>query len=581
MSGHVRVVVIRATAAALAVAAALLPRQILARQSPSINATLFRELQWRSLEPLRAGATTVERVTTDTAFPYRVCAAVRESPAACVSSARGDEADATTWSPVARRGASSIAPDPADPDVVFTANAADGVRRFDRRTGQTQDVTPPATADDRVDERAPLVFAPAENRALYFGTTRVWKTANGGQSWIAASASLSGAGAISAIAPSPIDARTIWAGTSEGLVQVSRDGALTWNALTIPGLNAATRVSMVEPSHFDASTAYVALTSTTTGPHFWRTRDGGATWAPIVRGLPERSATYVVREDPFRRGLLFAGTDDGPLVSFDDGEYWQSLAMNLPPVPVVDLTIREADIVVATTGQGLWILDDVAPLRQVTPDIARAGAFLFRPSTAWRVKVGLADNGTSAAALDYLVGPNVSGPVTIEIIETPTGDVIRRFSSAPTGAASSDVTPISGVPGLHRVWWDVRYTPIDRRGVAVLPGIYQVRLTAGTATLRQAVSVRMDPRIRATAPDLTAEYKLARAVDDQRREIASALARTGADPPQAARGESLRSAMAALNDALDRIQQSDAKPTSAAEAAAGAAIARALAALAP
>lgn len=585
MSAHMRSVVMCAVAGTLLIVAIPAGR-LLARQSPTIDAALFRELQWQRLgtSPGAANGAAAVRVVTDSAFPFRACIGRLDGPAACVSTARAEETGTGTWTPVSRASAPSIASDPTDPDVVFTASADDGVRRFDRKTDQAQDVTPLLDTNDRIDARAPIVFAPAENRTLYFGTTRVWKSTNSGQSWVAVSATLPDHGTMSSLAPSPIDGRTMWAGTSAGAVQVSRDGTLTWHALVMPPATAAMRVSAIEPSHFDASTAYVAMTSASTAlPSLWRTRDGGATWTSIVTGLPERAATHVVREDQFRRGLLFAGTDEGALVSFDDGDHWQTLRMNMPAAPVVDITIRDADVVAVTAGQGLWMLNDIAPLRQVTPDIARANTFLFRPSTAWRMRASLAADHAprSAVALHYLIGPNVSSPVTIEIIESVTGDVIRRFSSTPADDASPDVTPISGAFGLHRVWWDLSYTPIDSRGVAVLPGVYQVRLTAGGTTLRQAVSVRIDPRIRAAAPEITAQYKLARAIDDQRRQISMALRQAAATSTDTSRDRTLRAVMAALNSALDRVQQSDAKPTSAAEAAAGAAIAQAVTALAP
>lgn len=521
---------------------------------------------WSDPDGLRTSS--FDRVSTDTAFPFRVCAASMSEPAGCVLSRSVADDKSSDWAAVGTSPSGSVATDPTDPDIVFTG----ALGRFDRRVGQVQNVTPPLDTDDRIDRHAPLAFSPAESRALYFASTRVWKSTTSGQAWTAISPRLTPEGAISVLAPSPIDARTLWAAGNDGSVHVTKDGGLTWNAAALPMSTIPLRIGAIEPSHFDTSTAYVARVASSSAPDLLRTRDGGSTWTPIVTGVPAAATTYVVREDPFRRGLLFAGTDRGVLVSFDDGDRWQALTLNLPPVPVRDLATREADLVAATAGRGLWILDDVSPLRQITPDIARSNAFLFRPATAWRVRAGLA-SPSSVAALHYLIGPNQTGPVSLEIIESATGDVLRRFSSEPAAAGTgvSDSTePISRAFGLHRVIWDLQYAPIDGRSVAVLPGVYQVRLSVGNTTLRQAISIRMDPRVRTSTPDLAAQYKLARSIDDKRRELAAVRPSTPA----------IDAARAALTAALGVVQQADARPTAATEALAADAIAHANDALA-
>jgi hypothetical protein len=316
----------------------------------------------------------------------------------------------------------------------------------------------------------------------------------------------------------------------------------------------------------------VALSSAPSSARILRTRDAGATWQPIVAGLGGVSAVFVVREDPYRRGMLFAGTDQSIFVSFDDGETWQPWRSNLPATPVRDVVIRESALVAATGGRGLWVIDDLAPLRQLTPDIAKAPAFLFRPSPAWRMR-GIASaapradaiEAEPAASLFYWIGGETAGPASLEIIETATADVIRRFDLTAGGGVS---------PGLHRVAWDLRYAPPTDspadRGPYVLPGTYQVRLTANGRPLRQAIVVRMDPRIRVAQADLAAQLALARsllsaiaALDERRRDL-DVAERAAADE-----------ALAALRDAARRVQDTDARPTLRLDADAAAAVARA------
>ena len=265
--------------------------------------------------------------------------------------------------------------------------------------------------------------------------------------------------AISAIAPSSIDNRLVWVGTEDGTIQLTRDAGTTWTRSNPPGTAEWWRISSIEPSHFDTNTAYASVVATPFDddrPYIFRTRDAGVTWRPITTGLPERATAHAVREDAFRRGLLFAATAQSVFVSFDDGERWQSLRLNLPPAPITDLTIKDADLVVSTDGRGFWVFDDISPLRQITGDLAKASAFLFRPANAWRTPPmqatdpaahrdePAATNPPDGVAISYLVGsPAGDGPVTIDIIETLSGDLIRRY-------------PGNATPGFHRVVWDTQ-----------------------------------------------------------------------------------------------------------------------------
>ncbi len=523
-------------------------------------------------------------VFTDTAFPYRVCGAERDSPPGCLPSrGTGGRISLGDWRSVSPVAGRAVAPDPQEADVVFSG----GVSRFDRRTGQMQDVRPAAAPTETA---GPLVFS-ADGRTLYYGANVVWRGA-GGLTWSVMSPEISREdsgvrSSISALAPSSIDNRLLWAGTDDGSIQLTRDAGLTWTRANPSSFTAWWRISSIEPSHFDTNTAYASAVATSLDddrPYIVRTRDGGASWQAITTGLPARATVRAIREDAFRRGLLFASTDQSVFLSFDDGEHWQSLRLNLPPVPITDLRVKDADLVISTDGRGFWVLDDISPFRQITGDLSRANVFLFRPSTAWRTHPmqpldasahrdepsGV--NPPDGVAISYLIGrggagPN-GGPVTIEIIETVTGDLIRQFSS-------------DSAVGFHRVVWDLRYTPIGGRTIWVMPGTYQVRLTAGAQVARQAVIVRMDPRVRTSTGDLTIQFKLSRAVYERRRRLATALEGLQDTPSDRERGVSLRRVVTEVDRALDLLQQADARPSAAADAAATAAVASADAALGP
>jgi hypothetical protein len=421
---------------------------------------------------------------------------------------------------------------------------------------------------------------------LYLGSNVLLKTTNGGDSWSAISPDLtrkeyevppnlgafatldpnvkSHRGVIYTIAPSPKDGKLIWVGTEDGLIQVTRDGGATWKNVTPPDFNAWSKVSLIEASHFDANTAYAAVNRFRVDdlrPHIYRTRDAGAHWTEIVEGLPDRAVVNAVREDPVRKSLLYAGTEIGVFVSFDDGEHWKSLQLNLPVTSVRDLVIHENDLVVGTHGRSFWILDDVTPLRQMSEHVTSADAFLFAPAPAlrWRwnrntdtpvpPEEPAGQNPPDGAILDYSL-KQANGAVTLEIYDAH-NRLVRGYSSEDKPDVTQEELEkelnvptywvrmpkvLSAAGGMHRFVWDLRYappkalqhdypiaaiihdTPRMPRGALVLPGRYTVKLTANGKTYTQSLIVTMDPRVK-TSPagleqQLSASLRLAKFMEE-------------------------------------------------------------------
>jgi len=504
-------------------------------------------------------------VATDNGFPYWVYGGQQESGAiGTASRGNGGQISFRDWIGIVSDEYAYAAPDPRDPDVVYGGR----VTRFDRRTGQTQNVAPEAlrTGNYRMLRTMPLLFHPADPSVLLFATNVLWKTVSGGRAWEIISPDLSRErpqvpenvgdyttaelermprrGVIYAVGPSPLEAGTIWAGTDDGLVHLTRDGGATWNDVTPKALRAWDKVSQIDAGHYAAGTAYVAVNSIRRDdmrPHIYRTRDAGATWTEIVNGLPVDAPVNVVREDPVRAGLLFAGTESEVYFSSDDGAQWQSLRLNMPASSVRDLVVHENDLVVGTHGRSIWILDDITPLRDLAGAGSAAAAYLFSPSPATRVRWNMfrdtplppeepaGENPPDGAVLDYWLRDQAAR-VTLEILD---GDVVvRRISSsdAPEQVDAGSLrhpTYWIGPPqvlaigrGHHRYVWDLRYppppgssrefaiaavfgrTPSSPRGPWVPPGTYTVRLTADGSVLERRLEVRMDPRVRVSSEDL-------------------------------------------------------------------------------
>ena len=490
-------------------------------------------------------------VAPDYRFPYWLTAAQQDSGAVGTPVRTSHSVISMhEWTGLCAGGESGYtAPDPLHPDILFGGN----VEKCNVVTGETRNITP-ETPEPGVTYRhawtQPLVFSQADRRALYYGNQFVYKTSDGGDSWVKISGDLTREdpgvppnldaaaaadapadkrrGVVYTIAPSPVRAPLVWAGTDDGLVHVTEDDGRSWRNVTPPEMTAWTRVVMIDASHFDANTAFAAAERHQLEdyePHIYRTRDAGATWQTITKGLPAGIYVQAVKEDPERRGLLFCGTERGVFVSFDDGDNWQSLQMNLPAGSMRDLAIKDDDLIVATHGRGFWVLDDITSLRQMDAGVVDADVFLFRPADAVKLPEASeqgtplpkdepsAENPPAGAIVDFFLKGTPGGAVVLDILDT-SGAVVRHFASderpAPRDpntlavqlvwAAQGDALPAT--PGMHRWVWDLHGTPTGAgrgrggrgAGPAVMPGRYTVRLTAGGKTLTQPLIVRSDPR---------------------------------------------------------------------------------------
>jgi photosystem II stability/assembly factor-like uncharacterized protein len=518
-------------------------------------------------------------VITDNRFPYTVYGSQQDSGTAAVVS-RTDHGviDARDWFSVGGAESGYIAIDPKDQNIYYVGNTSGALSRFDRRTGQSQNITPwplrsgafgasLASQKHRYPWTAPLVFSASEPDTLYYASQYLMKTTDGGLTWKEISPDLTGDtrtdkaaatttptpanaralgyGVIYAIAPSPLKPGLIWVGSDNGLLNLTRDGGTHWENITPRGLPDWSRVTQIEASHFDPAEAYVTVDRHRMEdykPYIYRTRDYGKSWTLAVQGLEAPAYLNGVREDPARRGLLYAATELGVAVSFDDGDRWQSLQLNLPAVSVRDLVVHASDLVIATHGRGFWILDNITPLRQADTRLAAAPAHLFKPAAAIRlnpepfmgtpfpVDEPKAKNPPDGAVIDYFFAAQPQGDVTLEIADAK-GEVIRRFSTndTPQGAARrpqaiadswmTQPARLASNAGLNRFVWDLRYAPPGGgggggefgrpvAGPLVMPGTYQVRLTAGGRTYTEALSVNLDPRSTATTEDLTKQFEL-------------------------------------------------------------------------
>jgi len=508
-------------------------------------------------------------VTTDNRFPYWVYGGQQESGSVATKS-RSDfgEISFRDWSIPGVFEYGRVAVDPKDANIVFGAK----LTRTLQDIGEVADVAPEPIrrGEYRYNRTLPLIFSPRDPQVLYFGANVLFKTTDQGHSWTIISPDLTresyetpanlGAftagdpekgkhrGTIYAVAPSFKEADTIWAGTDDGLIHITRDGGKTWKEVTPPQLTPWAKVSILEASHYDPGTAYAAINTFRLDdlrPHIFRTRDFGATWQEIVSGLPANAPSNVVREDPLRQGLLFAGTETSVYVSFNDGDSWQPLQLNLPHTSMRALAVHGDDLIVGTHGRSFWILDDITPLRQLSDEVAKSPTHLFAPQEALRwhwnrnpdtplpPEIPAGANPPDGAILDYYLSAKATGAVTLEIVDDK-GELIRRFGSTdkpPSMEKLASEHPIpmywvrptqilSAEAGMHRFVWNLRYappealeyefpisaiihnTPLYPLGAWVLPGSYTVKLTVDGQSHTQPLTLKMDPRIHTPMNDL-------------------------------------------------------------------------------
>jgi photosystem II stability/assembly factor-like uncharacterized protein len=527
-------------------------------------------------------------ITTNT-FPYKVCAGQQESGSVCINS-RGNDGEITfrDWHPVGVIEYGYVAPDPLDPDVVYGGGRTE-VSKFHFSTGQVQIVTPIPLRNPkyRTDRTEPLMFSPVDPHILYFASNVLFKTIDGGNSWQIISPDLTrekpempasvGAmipknaektrGVIYALAPSFKTIDTLWAGTDDGRVWITHDGGKNWAEITPKELTAWSKVTQISASHFDEQTAYASVSRFRINdmhPYIYCTHDGGKTWKVITAGLPDFGPVDTVREDPVRKGLLFAGTENAVWVSFDDGDHWQSLQMNLPHTSMRDLWIHNNDLIVATHGRAFWILDDIAPLREASAALANA-VHLFAPAPAYRVQRDTntdtplppdepaAANPPDGAIVDYYL-PAAASSVSLEIQDAQ-GHVVRKFTNADKPDATDEELQKQQIPlcwirpfrqlsteaGMHRWVWDLHYpaptvmahefpiaaiphdTPRGPLGPTAMPGSYTVTLTVDGKTSTAPLTVKMDPRVKTPAAGLQKKFTVEKALASSMSATSQAL----------------------------------------------------------
>jgi photosystem II stability/assembly factor-like uncharacterized protein len=525
-------------------------------------------------------------VITDNQFPYWVYGGQQESGSAAVCSRSSDgHITFREFHPVGVEEYGYVAPDPLHPNLIYGGK----VTCYDSTTGQTQHVGPEGERSGkyRFLRTAPLLFSPVDPHTLYLGGNVLFKTANGGHSWDIISPDLSREhpdvpdcigiyrtpdlakmprrGVIYTVAPSYRDANVIWAGTDDGLIHVTHDSGKHWSDVTPPGITAWSKISVMDAGRFDSATAYAAVNRIRLDdqkPHIYRTHDSGKTWKEIVRGLPE-GPVNAVREDPVRQGLLFAGTEQAVFVSFNDGDDWRPLRLNMPATSIRDLVIHNDDLVVGTHGRSFWILDDISPLRQLDDRIATSAPFLFRPQVAYRVRWNTnpdtplppdeptGQNPPDGAILYFHLASD-RGPVVIQIFDAQ-HRLVRSYSSEdkPEPVAEKEleiptywIRPaqiLSSKKGMHRFIFDLHYPPpegMPRRypiaavyrdtqstplGPWLTPGEYSVALQVKGTTYIQPLTVKMDPRVKTPPEGLAQQFAIAMGSWQGMRDIQSTL----------------------------------------------------------
>jgi len=510
-------------------------------------------------------------VATDNRFPYWIYGAQQDNSTIAIAS-YDDEGVIGRWDwyDVAGGESGYIAPDPRDANVVYAGGNAGFISRFDKRAMQAQDISVVPLDNSghgvgdyphRFNWTEPIFVSPHDPNVLYTAGEQVYKSTDQGMSWSAISPDLTrndkskqGASGgpitkdntsveyydvVFALAESPVAKDLLWAGTDDGLVQLSRDGGKTWTNVTPKGIPEWSLVSIIEASPFDAGTAYVAVDLhklDNLHPLIYRTQDFGKTWTEITKGIPDDAYTHAVREDPKRKGLLYAGTEQGVYVSFDDGGQWQPLQLNLPRTPIHDLVIKDDDLVVATHGRSFWVLDDVEPLRQLSAEMAKQDVIFYRPAASYRLqwpgevprRQPVGENPPQGAVFDYFLKDKPKDAVTLEIFDSQ-GKLVRKYVSKqekkteeqppewPDQTKPPELIPAEA--GMNRFAWDQHFQdPVQvpgafyagnpPQGPRALPGTYQVKLTVAGKSTTQPLEIKLDPRSKVSQADLEKQLEL-------------------------------------------------------------------------
>ncbi len=518
-------------------------------------------------------------VATDNAFPYHIYGAQQDNSTVAIAS-RSDEGiiDRADWYDVGGGESGFVVPDPKNSDVVYAGSYDGLITRFDKKNHQVQDISSwplnpmgsgAAELTHRFQWTAPIMISPNEPNAVYHGGEAVFKTTDEGMTWTAISGDLtrndkskqkSSGGPLTqdntsveyydtvfALAESPLEKGLIWAGSDDGLVHVTRDGGQHWSNVSSKEFGDWSLVSIIDASPHSAGSAYIAIDRHKLDdfhPYLFKTADYGKTWTKITAGLPENSYAHAIREDPKRKGLLYAGTENGIYISFDDGGHWQSLKLNLPTTPIHDLTIKGDDLVVATHGRAFWALDDIAPLRQMNAAAESGEAHLYQPSPTLRFRgpgftlpatVPVGANPPAGAVIYYSLKTAPKEQITLEVLDAH-GKLVRKYSSKKTGEGASPDEEEFGISrpgqelpaeaGLNHFVWDMHFDSPTRvpgavgwggrpEGPLVVPGSYELKLTVAGKSETAKLEITKDPRVLASQADLDKQEELALRIRDR------------------------------------------------------------------
>ena len=523
-------------------------------------------------------------VIADNRFPYYLYGAQQDNTTIAIATRDTDEwvISDKDWYDVGGGEAGYIAPDPRDGNIVYAGDGGGVVTRFDKRTEQAQSISPwpldtsgrgAGELEHRFQWTEPVLLSPHDPDVLYTAAEVIFKSTDHGMSWTTISPDLTrnekskqkpSGGPITlditsveyydtvfATAESPVQKDLLWAGTDDGLIQMTRDGGKNWTNVTPSNklLPEWSLISLIDASPHDAGTAYVAVDrhkDDDLRPYIYKTSDFGKTWTKIANGIPDNAYVHAVRQDPKNKNLLYAGTELGVYVSFDDGAHWQPLQLNLPTTPITDLIIKDDDLAVATNGRSFWILDDVNPLRQLTPQLASQDAILYQPAATYRLQFPdavdkrrpVGENPANGAVVNYFLKAESKDEITLDVLDSA-GKPVRHYSSKPKNKFEQppewpdlerppELLPTAA--GMNRFPWNLRYeSPTELpgafyagngpQGPYVLPGTYTLKLTVAGKSQSVPLEIKLDPRVKVSQPDLQKRFDLQMKVREDIEEL--------------------------------------------------------------